>query len=395
MTPPRPRPARRAASLLLALAVLLVGAPAAGARAQEPAADSAAQQHPDSIAARTARRAQRARESALFATDSVLRLTLVTDLRALGDQKDTLRPRTFPGIVYVGRAGGTVALPVGVQARGHYRLRNCGFPPLRLAFDSTAAGTVFDRQSSLKLVTHCRENSAKYEEYVAREYLAYRAHGLLQDSLAYRVRLARVRYVNARDPNRADTTRAEEHWAFFLEPDRLVAARLGGREVEQRGALFENIVPDSATSLALFQYFVGNSDWSLAALHNVRLVSRPDGDVYAVAYDLDFSGLVNTDYAVPDPRLPIRTVRQRLWRGPCTSPASLTAAFATYTERRARLEALWREPIPGSPPGVAWVSDDYVRETQRWVGEFYAAVGNAGEFLKRARRDTDGCKTSN
>jgi hypothetical protein len=176
----------------------------------------------------------------------------------------------------------------------------------------------------------------------------------------------------------------------------MLAARLGGRLLEQRNAKFEDVAPDSGVGLALFEYFLGNSDWSLAALHNVRLVTRPDGDVYAVGYDFDFSGLVDTDYAVPDPRLPIRSVRQRIWRGPCATPGALAAALAPYTERRAALEALWRDPVPGTPRGAPWL-DAELRARHAALGgrAFYDALRDPGEFLRRARRETDGCKGSN
>jgi hypothetical protein len=385
---------RRLATALGVVAALHASS-AAPARAQvpPPPADTA---NPDSVAAREARRAKRAAEAPLFATDSVLRFTLVADLKALGNQRDTLKPRTFRGILHVAGDGGrAAAVPVRVTTRGHYRLRTCGFPPLRLAFDSGTGGTPFARQSVLKLGTHCRSGNSRHEEYVAREYLAYRAHGLVMGPHAFRTRLARVRYVNARDRATADTTQAEEHWGLLIEHDRMLAARLGGRLLEQRNAKFEDIAPDSGVALALFEYFLGNSDWSVAALHNVRLVTRADGDVYAVGYDFDFSGLVDTDYAVPDPRLPIRSVRQRIWRGPCASPQTLAAALAPYAERRAALEALWREPVPGTPAGAPWLDDGYARGAQKWVAEFYDMVRDPADFLRRTRRDTDGCKISN
>ena len=65
-------------------------------------------------------------------------------------------------------------------------------PPLFVSFgDETARGTLFEGQTMLPLTTHCRDSSS-YEQYVLKEYLAYRIYNLLTDK-SLRVRLARVR----------------------------------------------------------------------------------------------------------------------------------------------------------------------------------------------------------
>lgn len=399
-------PTTRAARVAVRVAMALLGAALVGApialRAQQasPAARPAAERTADTAAAaergapsdsaRLARRARRAESAPLFADDGILRLTLVAPLRDLAQSKDTLKPLRAPAVVYVQGANGPARLELTVQPRGHFRLRTCAFAPLRLDFGGGTAGTPFARQDGLKLVTHCRDTD-RAEELVLREYLAYRAQALVGPP-GHRVRLARVRYVDAREPARADTTRATaERLAFFIEADGDMAARLGGRSPTQRGALFENIAPDSARALALFQYFVGNTDWSLAALHNVRIVVREDGQVLGVPYDYDFSGLVEAGYAFPDARLGLGNTRDRLWRGPCATPAQMAAAAAPFLERRAEVEALWRTPIAGAPA----LDPGYVRETLAWIGEFYALAGDAGALAKRTRRDNPGCKASN
>ena len=37
----------------------------------------------------------------------------------------------------------------------------------------------------------------------------------------------------------------------------------------------------------VFQYFIGNTDFSVAGLHNVELFFNEQGDVMPIAYDLD------------------------------------------------------------------------------------------------------------
>ena len=78
-----------------------------------------------------------------------------------------------------------------MRTRGRWRREtgNCQLPALFVFFDAqTTAGTPFAGQPMLPLTTHCHEG-AKYEQYVLKEYLAYRIYNLL-DAKSLRVRLA-------------------------------------------------------------------------------------------------------------------------------------------------------------------------------------------------------------
>ena len=62
----------------------------------------------------------------------------------------------------------------------------------------------------------------------------------------------------------------------------------------------------------VFEYMIGNTDWSAVYGHNIVLIRDAAGRATAVPYDFDFSGLVDTEYARAAPELPIRHVRQRV-----------------------------------------------------------------------------------
>jgi hypothetical protein len=343
------------AALASLAAVALAAAPAA--RAQ----DSTAQRRPR-------------RPAPLFASDTAITLTLVADFRALAGQRDTVNPKRYPlAVSYTGADGKPVTVRGQITTRGHFRLKRgtCYFPPLRLVFPDTGTrGTLFARQRGLKLVTHCRDT---YEQHVLREYLAYRAHNLITP-LSFRPRLARVRYVESRD-----TTRVAERWAFLLESERELAERVGGKLLdEQRGALFEHLADAAPPQLALWEYFIGNTDWSLAALHNVRLVATDTG-TFAVPYDFDFSGLVDTPYSAPDARLPIRSVRERLWRGPCLSAAAIAPVLARYVAQRDAIRALY-DSLPA-------LDRRYARDAVKYIDQFYDEV-RTPEQASRAFRNS-------
>ena len=85
----------------------------------------------------------------------------------------------------------------------------------------------------------------------------------------------------------------------------------------------------------LFEYMIGNTDMSIWALHNVRLIQKPNRTLIAVPYDFDLSGLVHAPYATPDRRLGLRSVVDRMYRGPCRSADEFDAA-AARVPRQAR-----------------------------------------------------------
>jgi hypothetical protein len=261
---------------------------------------------------------------------------------------------------------------VSLTTRGHFRLArdNCAFPPLRVLFDSGGTKhTPFAGQKALKLGTHCVD-SRLYEQYLLREYAAARAHALVTP-LSIRPRLARVRYVDARD-----TTRVVERYGVFFESERELGDRLGGKVVSTRDRRYAEVTDSSAAMLGLWEYFIGNTDFSLAALHNVRVV-RTDAGMMAVPYDFDFSGLVDTRYAAPSRQLPIRNVRQRLYRGPCLSDALVADAVSRFTARRDAIRALY-DSLPDLDRG-------YAKSALSYLDDFYDQAKDPRRFARNLR----------
>src|SRR5262249_55451885 len=94
--------------------------------------------------------------------------------------------------------------------------------------------------------------------------------------------------------------------------------------------------------------------------HNIRIVQVANAGAYfPVAYDFDFSGLVNAPYAGPDQRLPIKSVRERLYRGPCRKIEQITPVLQTFTSKRDTLYATLRAS-PGLEPGRLKEATDYL-----------------------------------
>ena len=362
--------------LALVAAALLIAAAAAHAQDAKAPAKAKPPKAKSDTTPKADKPAKPYENSPLFASDTILRITLTGDWKALGGDRDTLHPKLRPGtLVYADSGGRVVKIPVDLSTRGHFRLSRatCSFPPLRVSFDSGGTKhTLFAGQRALKLGVHCN-NSELYEQYVLREYLAYRTHNLVTP-LSFRARLARVRYVEARD-----TSKVTERWGMFVESEHELGERLGGKVITARGGLYDDVADSSAALLGLWEYFIGNTDFSMGALHNVRLVASPQGMV-AVPYDFDFSGLVDTRYSSPDPRLPIKTVRERLYRGPCLTDEQVAAAAAHFTSKRDAIKTLYESFQP--------IDRGYAKHALDYFDDFFNAARDTRRF---ARSLKDSC----
>jgi hypothetical protein len=281
------------------------------------------------------------KEQPLFASHDPLRLALEADWGAVFKERgDSSTPHPAK-LTLTGADGATTRLDVEVQTRGHFRLQRitCNFPPIRVSFPKDEIKkTVFAGQRHLKLTVHCQDKKAGYEQAVLLEYLIYRTFNLLTEQ-SFRARLAQVTYLDVAG-KRDSLTR----YAFFIENDDRMAARLGGKILDRKNVHDETTELKQRTLVAVFEYFIGNTDWSIWALHNIVLVLPPESqEPFAVPYDFDWSGVIDAPYAQPDVRLPIKSVRERLFRGYCRTREELAPVFQLFNEKKDAIYALYRE----------------------------------------------------
>lgn len=317
----------------------------------------------------------------VFESDSLLDLTLKVNLAELLKDRGEERPEHPGTITYFAADSTPVALDVKVRTRGNFRLKpgNCDFPPLRLNFKKKQVeNTLFANQDKLKLVTHCR-NRKPYEQYLLQEYLAYRIYNLLTDK-SLRVRLARITYQDSLEKREAITA-----FAFLIEDEDALAQRHEAIVMEG-GRIHSNLMEaEHMALLSVFQYLIGNTDWSVGALHNIVVMQPVKGDVppFAVPYDFDYSGVVNARYAVPPPELGLRSVRERRYRGFCRSAEELAPIFARFNQRREAIYALYRNH--------PFLEQKQIESTLAYFDEFYETINNPQkvkwEFLESCRRE--------
>ena len=243
---------------------------------------------------------------------------------------------------YLEQNGTNVAVDIEIRIRGRSRLDNCDFPPLSLDFPRDAvAETVFAGQNRLKLVTLCKQSDT-YRDYLTQEFLIYRMFNALT-ARSFRVRWATVEYVytEVRRP------RSMIEPAFLIEGDWEVAERLEMEAVETEELEVETLDAQYSALFALFQFLIGNTDWALIegppgdlCCHNGKVIGSTGEPFVVLPYDFDNSGLISTAYAVPSESLPIRSVRQRLYRGFCVMNEELYAAILHVNQQRERMISL-------------------------------------------------------
>jgi len=218
---------------------------------------------------------------------------------------------------------------VKVKSRGEFRRNYCNFPPLLLNFKmKDTIGQEFSRIDKLKMVTHCRPGT---EENLFREFLIYKLYSALTEN-SFRVRLLKVNYINT-----FKKSKVESEYAFVIEPIDLLAKRIDAIEVETR-LTQKNIKPEMMDRMAIFNYMIGNPDWSVPIQHNIKTLvqassAQPNLGVI-VPYDFDISGLVNTKYAIPFEGLRIKTVRERIYLGICREEQVFINALNEFSDKQ-------------------------------------------------------------
>lgn len=319
----------------------------------------------------------------LFRDDTAIEIRITAPMDTLLGERPNVR-YLRGAMSYEDLDKGAIEFDIGIRTRGNFRRQSevCPFPPLRINLKkSQAKGTLFDKQSKLKLVAHCRDASDRYEQNVIKEYLAYRMLNTLTD-ISYRVRLARITYVDS-EQKHDDRVR----YGFFIEHKKGVSRRLGLPVISTEKIRTEDLQGPYSDLTSLFQFLIANTDFSPIAgpkgedcCHNSTLFGKEGEPIYAVPYDFDMSGLVNAPYAEPNPRFGIKRVTQRHYRGRCAYIGNLPETVKLFEEKRA--------DIYGLIEGQAELESSTRKSVTKFIDRFYDVIGNP---KKRSREIESRC----
>lgn len=237
----------------------------------------------------------------LLTQKEAAKMTLETDLTTIIEQKKSTQ--YFPGTL---RTDEGKMYRVELKTRGKFRRKVSIFPPLKLKFkkkDLVADG--LDTLNEIKLVLPCYESELG-DELIVREYLAYRMYEHLT-GVSLRARLIKL---TIRDTHVEKSRRPM--YAILLEDEEELVKRLNGSLNENYGVPVDSMNINQAALAVMFEYMIGNTDWEISMLRNVRLVKTPEsGKTLVIPYDFDFSGLVSAPYSSPSSETGLKTVRDR------------------------------------------------------------------------------------
>ena len=216
-------------------------------------------------------------------------------------------------LLYQESDGAWDSVNVRIRARGNWRRENCFLAPVKMRIKkSERKGTVFKGNKDLKLVLPC-QNSDRGQDYVLKEYLAYKLYETITP-YHFKVRRLHISYSDLRKKKEKDY----EFIGFAIEDISEVAER---NNAKRRGNNVHPLGQDDLASVQndFFQFMIGNTDFSSSHQHNEKLIYIEGRNAIPVPYDFDMCGLVDASYAVVSQVqgevLDIDDVRDRLYRG--------------------------------------------------------------------------------
>jgi hypothetical protein len=266
---------------------------------------------------------------------------------------------------YLAENGDTVTLEVQLGNRGHFRLRTCEFLPLKVFFDKEKTkGTLFGGEASIKLTPHCMKGD-RHAQNIYVEYAAYEMYNLVTP-ISLQARLANITWI---DPNNPKFTITRP--AFWTQDQDDMAKEVRGKILMQTGGSASQMEPRQMAITDVFQYMVGNTDFSLSYLHNYRIVQTDTStNYYPMAYDFDWTGLVDAPYAFPDYRLGLKRTTDRLYRGGCHDPEVLAQGVDLFKAKK--------DSIYGTLRSIKGLTPSRLKEAESFLNEFYRDLNDPG-----------------
>jgi len=305
-----------------------------------------------------------------FASEEPLEMTLSFDIRGLVKSKQ--KPEYFDAMLTVKEsATDSISQKIKVKARGYFRCSFCAFPPIMLKFKNKSDESIQVAGRTLKLVTHCNQ-TPKFEEYVLKEYLAYKLFNLVAD-YSFRTRLVRIHYVDNYKSNNSYTA-----YGILIENETMLAQRNNAVIVNSDMFTPKDMNSTEMNRVALFNYMIGNTDWSVQMQHNIKILmsyNMPTGKGIPVVYDFDYSGLVNTYYSVPFEELPIKSVTERYYQGVCTGADQMKPLIEEFAGLKDRML--------GTIQDFPYLSKNDKKQAESYISSFYSLYKNKNYMISQ------------
>jgi hypothetical protein len=283
------------------------------------------------------------------------------------DRKDEAVYR--PALIQYLKKDSIFNLNIQVKTRGHFRrmASNCELPPLLININKSSKlkNTLFEKQDKLKLVMPCVDN----EEYVIKEYLVYKLYNLFTP-LSFNARLAQIEFLDSLNKKKPET-----HFCILLEDEKTLARRnkymAGAATRASRGQIDQK----HFQLMSLFQFMIGNTDWSVEYLHNLKLLYKDSlAKPNTIPYDFDHSGIVNAPYAHPAEELGLQSVQERLFVGNCLMLKDAEPYVKRFNELKEKVYDIYST--------CTLLDAKSIKAATNYLDEFYRIINNSKALEK-------------
>ncbi|MBK5273097.1 MAG: hypothetical protein JJE22_19015 [Bacteroidia bacterium] len=302
----------------------------------------------------------------LFDNEQVFGITLSGNTRTvLNDRADDSKYHPLT-LSYFAKDSSEISFPIRVKTRGHFRKdkANCNYPPLMLNFEKSKqpATSLFQGQEKLKLVMPCRD-----DDYVIREWFVYKLYNLITPK-SFRARLVKVTI--------GDETkkRKSSFYGILLEDEKQMARRNNLITIDKNLLSPQNTETQAFLTMAVFEYMIGNTDWSVQYQQNIKLLAKDESDMPAtVPYDFDHSGMVDAPYAQPAEQLEMRSVMERRYRGYCVTDMKIFDGVVALFNRL-------KNDFYSVYTSCTLLDTKYVKKITRYLDDFYSTINDPKEM---------------
>ena len=155
-------------------------------------------------------------------------------------------------------------------------------------------------------------------------------------------------------------------YGILIENEDELAERTNSVIVRSKNLTQKSMNTADMARLALFNYMIGNTDWSVPLQHNIKILKPMDLNTVKgipVAYDFDYSGLVNAVYAAPCEELPIKTVLERHYLGICIGDEEFKPVIEEFGELK--------DQLLGTINDFEYLSNGQKKQASSYINSFF------------------------
>lgn len=309
----------------------------------------------------------------IFRSDEILPIKLIYSNKNI---KKNTNDSTFikTDLSYKTKENTWETFEVRLRARGNFRRGHCYFPPIKMKIKkSEYKGTLFSKNKTSKLVLPCLKEKEKNDNII-KEYMAYQLYEILAP-YHFKTRLLDVDFTEIKK----NKTIPYKLKGIIIEDDKKVAKRFNGR-IYDKFMHPLNLEDVNSIRNALFQYMIGNTDFSTAYNHNGKLM-YVNKKMVPIPYDFDMSGLVDASYAVVSKvqgeELRIEDITQRMYRGFKRNDAILQDVRKEFISHKTEVfEMIDSLKIHFEDPKEFTTA-------RKYIAEFYEIIENDDDFYSK------------